>query len=104
MLGDARFVTVEFQGAIGERQTLTVMGMDDGGFWGLYSTDDPLFEGMFHNGLITLRNRDGKIIQPGDMTLHDWMNLLQLDYGPVVVLDGEVPELELTDPQDEVER
>lgn len=104
MLAEAKFVKVEFQGIMDTRETITFMGMDDGGFWGIYSTDDPLFHSMIQNGLITLRNRDGKIIQYGDMTLHDWMGLLELNYGPVVILEGEVPELELTDPQDEIEK
>lgn len=95
-------VTLEFQGT-DRRETVTLMGFDGGGPYFIYACTDPVFEATTKAGLVSMRSRDGKLVENGTATLTDWVNLLELEYAPVVVLDGEIPTRETVDPQDEVE-
>lgn len=94
-------VKIEFSGTYG-RETATFMGVDGYVFF-LNSCTDPVFEAQAKAGMLTMRSRDGKMVKPSDAGIDEWVNLLELDYGPITILEGTLPTRETTDPQDAIE-
>lgn len=96
-------VEIEFQGTYG-RETVIFMGVDGEQFF-IYCCTDPVFEAQAKADLLTMRSCDGKMVKPSDARLMEWVNLLEMDYGPITVLKGTLPACDDddVDPQDWIE-
>lgn len=96
-------ITLAYQSPDG-RETITLAWRAPGSPCIAMQASEPALVEMVEAGLIEMRSRDGKIVDPLRATSADWMRLLELRYGQVEPLDGEMTLPETTDPQDDAER
>lgn len=96
-------ITLAYQSREGRETIALAWPAPDAPCMALFASEPGLIE-MTEAGLIEMRSRDGKILDPLTATAADWIRMLELRYGGIEAVDGEIATRETSDPQDDAER